>query len=271
MKVAVVGHVEWSDFAVVERVPHPGEIVEPERAWQQPAGGGAVAAVQAAELTGGCRFLTALGEDELGRRAARELEEMGLDLAVAWRPQPQRRAFVFLDGEGERTITVIGPRMSPLGSDPMPWSELADADAVYFTGGDVAALRHARRARRLVATVRAGSALSQSGVVLDALVMSAGDAGERYRAGEIDPPPRAVIRSRGAEGGTIELAGGETVDWDPAPRPGPWVDAHGAGDCFAGGLTVGLGRGLDLEGAVELAARCGAACVTRRGPYGLEP
>ena len=103
-------------------------------------------------------------------------------------------------------------------------------------------------------------------MTLDALVMSAGDAGERYRAGDIEPPPLAVIRSRGAEGGTIETAAGET-SWAAAPLPGPWVDAHGAGDSFAGGLTAGLGQGLPIADAVALAARCGAACVTGRGPY----
>jgi len=40
--------------------------------------------------------------------------------------------------------------------------------------------------------------------------------------------------------------------------PGPWVDAHGAGDSFAGGLTAGLGQGMSLDDAVALAARCGA-------------
>jgi ribokinase len=45
------------------------------------------------------------------------------------------------------------------------------------------------------------------------------------------------------------------------------VDAYGAGDSFAGGLTYALGSGLDVEAALELAARCGAANLTGRGPY----
>jgi ribokinase len=267
MTIAVVGHVEWTEFAPVERVPLAGEIVESEHAWQQPAGGGAVAAVQIAKLAGGCRFFTALGDDELGRRAAHELTEMGLDLEVAWRPRPQRRAFVFLDRAGERTITVFGERMAPLGADPLPWDELAGAGAVYFTGGDAGALRGARAADHVVATVRAGTVLSQAEVTVDALVMSAGDAGERYLAGDVEPPPAAVIRTRGAAGGTIETAQGDVRDWAAAPLPGPWVDAHGAGDSFAGGLAAGLGQGMSLDDAVALAARCGAACATGRGPY----
>ncbi len=118
----------------------------------------------------------------------------------------------------------------------------------------------------MVATVRVGPPLSRSGVTLDALVLSGGDAGERYLDGDIEPPPLAVVRTNGAEGGTITQAAGET-SWAAAPLPGPWVDAHGAGDSFAGGLTAGLGQGMSIEDAVGLAARCGAACATGRGPY----
>jgi ribokinase len=45
------------------------------------------------------------------------------------------------------------------------------------------------------------------------------------------------------------------------------VDAYGAGDSFAAGLTYGLADRRSPEDALELAARCGAACMTGRGPY----
>ena len=63
---------------------------------------------------------------------------------------------MFLDANGERTITVIGPRLVPLGTDQLPWDELADAPGVYVTGGDEDALRRARQAGHVVATVRVG-------------------------------------------------------------------------------------------------------------------
>jgi ribokinase len=44
-------------------------------------------------------------------------------------------------------------------------------------------------------------------------------------------------------------------------------DAYGAGDSFAAGLTYGLGAGWSVDKAVELAARCGAACLTGSGPF----
>jgi ribokinase len=267
MRVAVVGHVEWIEFARVTRVPAAGEIVHATEVWEEPGGGGAVAAVQLARLAGGCLFLTALGDDELGRRAKEALEELGVRVEASWRDEPQRRAFVYIDANGERTITVIGERLGPNGGDRLPWSELDGCDAVYFTAGDAGALRAARHARALVATVRAKPTLVGAGVPLDVLVASSSDEGERYAAGEIEPPPRFVAETAAADGGTLVAADGTSSAWTAAPLPGPRVDAYGAGDCFAAGLTFGLAEGLAPLEAADLGARCGAACVTGRGPY----
>jgi ribokinase len=267
LRVAVVGHVEWIELALVERMPRAGEIVHALDSREEPAGGGAVAAVQLARLAGGCLFLTALGDDDLGHRAERELEGMGVRVKAAWREEPQRRAFVHVDSSAERTITVIGDRMGPRGEDDLPWEDLEGADAVYFTAGDPAAVRRARAAGRLVSTVRAIEALAASGVELDVLVASANDAGERYAAGAIEPPPRLIARTDGAAGGSLEDVEGTSSRWTAAPLPGRPIDAYGAGDCFAAGLTYGLADGRSPSDALALGARCGAACVTGRGPY----
>jgi ribokinase len=267
MRLAVVGHVEWLDLVRVDHVPAPGDIVHAVESWQEPAGGGAVAAVQLARLSGDCVFLTALGDDDLGRRAKRELEALGVRVEAAWRPEPQRRAFVHVDESAERTITVIGERMGPRADDALPWEELEGIDGIYFTAGDAGAVRRARAARRLVGTVRALAALAAAGVQLDAVVSSANDAAERYSPGDIEPPPLLIARTDGAAGGSLTTAAGETGHWEAAPLPGPAVDTYGAGDCFAAGLTYGLAEGRTPADALALGARCGAACVTGRGPY----
>jgi ribokinase len=139
---------------------------------------------------------------------------------------------------------------------------------VYVTAGDPAALRAARRARVMVATPRVGSALAESGVELDALVHSSRDPGERYARGDLYPPPRLVVSTGGVTGGAYTAADGRSGTWRAAPLPGPLVDTYGAGDSFAAGLTFGLGAGLAVEDALELAAGCAAICVTGAGPYG---
>jgi ribokinase len=267
MQVAVVGHMEWCEFAKVPHVPAPGEIVHAERTFQEPGGGGAVAAVQLMKLAGSATLFTAFGDDEVGHRARERLEQLGLSIEGGFRPEPQRRAFVHVDDHGERTITVLGPRLGPHGGDELDWGRLDDTDAVYLTAGDVEAVRQARRARVLVATPRGLGTLSEAHVELDALVSSGRDPGELYREGDLDPVPKLVVRTLGAQGGEWETASGERGKWGPAALPGPVRDAYGAGDSFAAGLTYGLGAGLEIDKAVELAARCGAANMTGSGPY----
>ncbi len=267
MGAAVVGHVEWIEFGRVDHVPAPGEIVHVTDSWQEPAGGGAVAAVQLAKLAGHATLYTALGDDEAGHRSKRELEALGLRVEAVFRPEPQRRGFVHVDAAGERTITVIGERLGPVADDPLPWHELADADSVYFTAGDVGAVRAARAAGALVSTARGLETLREAGVQLDALVASARDPGERYEAGELEPAPRFVVLTAGRDGGEFTAFEGKHGHWQATPLPGPVSDMYGCGDSFAAGLTYGLGAGMAIEQALELAARCGAACATGRGPY----
>ena len=266
-RVAVVGHVEWVEFARVPHVPKAGEIVHSGEWWQEAGGGGAVAAVQLAKLAGGAEFFTALGDDDLGRRAQARLEELGVTVYPAWRPVPQRRGFVHLDGDGERTITILGDRIVPHGGDDLPWERLDEADAVYFTGGDVGALKHARRARKLVATPRAFDTLRSARINLDALVRSAHDPGEQQAEHELDPAPDYVVSTAGKEGGQWMGEDHTTGTWKAAELPGPKGDAYGAGDSFAAGLTYALGADMGIDDAVALASRAGAYKLAGRAVY----
>ena len=264
VRVAVVGDVEWVQFVGVERVAAAGAVVQANEAWEEPAGAGAVAAVQLARLAGSCTFFTALGDDELGRRSYEELARLGVRVEAAFRQQPQRRAVTFIDAEGERTITLIGEKLRPRRAEPLPWDELGDYDAAYFTGGDADALRAARAARVLVAYARELPTLKAAGVRLDVLLGSASDPGERY-AEELDPPPDLVVRTAGSAGGTYEPG----ASWAVAALPGPREDAYGAGDSFAAGLTFALAESRPVPEALAFAARCGAEALTRRGAHGL--
>ncbi len=267
MRTAVLGHVEWVDFVRVERLPESGAIVRALESWEEPAGGGAVAAAQLAKLAGACTLFTALGDDDRGRRVRQELPGMGVGVEAPTRSEPQRRAVTFVDAAGERTITVIGARLAAAASDPLPWTALAETDAVYVCAADAEAIRIARRARVLVATSRILSVLREAGVVVDALVGSASDPSESYREGDLDPAPLLVVRTEGGKGGELRAEGGPSRRYAPAPLPGPVVDAYGCGDSFAAGLAYALAEGRSAEAAVALAARCGAAALTGRGAF----
>jgi ribokinase len=264
VNLAVVGHLEWVEFARVEHMPRSGEIVHALETWEEAAGGGAVAAVQLANLNGSVRLFTSLGDDELGRRTRAQLEEQGVTVHATVSSEPTRRALTHIDGDGERTITVLGRKLLPQGDDAaLPWEELARCDAVFFVSGDLAALRAARRARVLVATARELPILRRGAEEVDVLVGSGEDPGERIEPGALDPPPRIVVTTAGALGGWIRPGG----PYRAAPLPGPVEDAYGCGDCFAAGITFALGDGRSVDEAVALGARCGAAVLTGRGPY----
>jgi ribokinase len=267
MRAAVVGHTEWIEFGHVERVPNAGDIVHATGAWEEPGGGGGAASVQLALLAGSCTFFTALGDDERAAWTRRELSRRGVRIEAVERDEPSRRAVVFVDANRERTITTLGRRLEPVASDSLPWNELEGIDAVYFTAGDVGALRHARGARVLVATSRVMALLAEADVRLDAVVGSGRDRSERFDPDALSTPPGLVVRTDSVRGGRFETADGRGGTYDAVPPPGPVIDTYGAGDCFAAGLTFALGAGMSVDDALDLAARCGAWSVTGRGPY----
>jgi ribokinase len=266
-KVAVVGHVEWVQFARVARVPSAGDVVHAHDPFEEPAGGGAVVAVQLSRLAGASQLLTALGDDEPGSRSRARLAELGVRVEAATRKTRTRSAVTLVDDARERTITTFGERLEPLGTDAQPqWAQLAQMDAVYFTAGDLDALRAARKARVLVANPRALDALGR-GISLDALVLSKSDAVERRAAERSESEAELVVITEGAQGGSYRTRAGTSGRWAAVPPPGEPVDSYGCGDSFAAGLTYGLGAGMSVPDALALAARCGAVCLTGRGPY----
>jgi ribokinase len=258
MRLAVIGHVEWVEFVRVDHVPAPGEIVHAEEVWSEAAGGGAVTAVQLAKLAGACDFYTAFGDDELGRACAAQLERQGVTLHVQWREEATRRAYTYLDARGERTITVLGDKLLPEG--PLPVS----ADALFFVSGDPESLRSGREGALFAgATARELATIRAAAIELDLLVGSGEDDGERYKPGDVEPPPGLVVTTAGPLGGWAQPGG----PFRAAPILGPVEDAYGCGDSFAAALTFALARGDGQDEALAFAAECGAAVLTGKGPY----
>ena len=266
LRLAVVGHVEWVEFLAVDQLPRPGAIGHALRTLQEPAGGGAVVAVQMARLLQQpVQFFTALGRDSVGDACLKRLEHLGLEVHVAWREAPTRRGVSLVDGDGDRAITVIGERLTPHLDDDLPWEALGKCDGVFVTAADPPLLKACRSAAVLAATPRVRlPVLQEAGVCLDALIGSGLDPGEQVEPEQLNPAPHTLIRTEGAAGG-LSVPGGR---YDAAPLPGPMVESYGCGDSFAAGVVSGLAARWSLAQAIALGAQCGAACATRFGPYG---
>ena len=267
LRVAVIGHVEWTRIARVERVPEAGDVAHSDLVWEGAAGGGAVAAVQLAKLTGRCAFFTALGDDAAGCKSRAELENQGVEVFAALREQPTREAVSLVDATGERTTITIGKRLQPCPDDPLPWEVFANCQAIYFAAGDPEVLRWARAGEKLVVTSRELLTAAAAAVPLDAMVGSARDPAERYNSALLSLPPSLLVSTDGETGGHYSLPGSPVYSYPPMQPPGPIVDSYGVGDSFAAALTFGLAAFADVRDALALAAQCGASSVAGLGPY----
>jgi ribokinase len=263
-RVAVVGHVEWATHAR-GAFPAGGEIRALEDAFDEPAGGGAIAAAQAVKLGADTVFFTALGADSAADAAHLMLSELGIAVRAAPRTEPQTRAISVTGASGERAIALIGAPLAPRADDRLGWDDLADMDAVYFTGRDPLTLVACRTASTLVVTARRWRVLAEAGIECDVLVASASDPDEEIPAGGLEVPPGAWAITDGARGGTWIEQHERPHTWNPVRPPGPALDSYGCGDAFAAGLTVGLAAGYPLAAAIALGARCGAHTITARG------
>ena len=61
-RIGVVGHVEWVLFGYADAVPRMGDILHLRDPFEEPAGGGAVAAITLARAGADVTFCTALAK-----------------------------------------------------------------------------------------------------------------------------------------------------------------------------------------------------------------
>ena len=241
----------------------------PAKSGAEAAGGGAVAAVQLARLAGSSTLFTAVGDDELGAKVVPELERRRGHRArcrtagaAAPRIHLHRRGGGEDDHRHRRASRPAPVRRPPVG-------ELAEADGVYFVSGDAGCREVRARGAACSSPRRARSpTLAEGRVELDALVRSRSDEGETLPPGRHRSTAARRRRDRRAARRDVHVRG-RSARALPGRRRARAAPGHlRSGDSFAAGLTFGLAEGLPMDDAVALAARSGAAALTRRGAHG---
>jgi ribokinase len=261
-RIAVIGHVEHVTLGRVDGVVSPGDVVHLVDPRFVAAGGGGIAFAQLCRSDAEIHFFTAVGCDEGGRAVATRIAgpRERIFVHAAERRTEHPRVVVVVDREGRRTIVVTGAPLQPAADDPLPWSILADCDAVYFTGRDPQSLVLARAARRLVVTARRSEALRAAAVAPDVVVGSVADPRENHPFASYDPAPGALVLTDGPR--PVRVVRGADVTLVDAPRtPERVVGDYGAGDSFAAALTFYLAHGLSVEHACLRAGPFGAAVL----------
>jgi len=265
LRFAVIGHIEWINFLKVSELPKPGIISHAEKSIEMPAGGGALIAKTLSELTNvQLHFFTSLGNDFYGNKCLEFFEKIGIKLHIAWRDEPTRKGFSLIDQEGERSITIIGKRLTPNINDNLEWSILNQMDGIFITAADKEIISKARNAKTLCSTPRIGIELiNKSKVLFDGLIGSNLDPDEFFALEDLHKRPRYVIKTEGEKGG-IYIPGGR---FEAISNKNPKIDSYGCGDSFAAGILYGLSANWSIEKALKLGTVLGRNCIEHFGPY----
>ena len=259
--VAVVGSINLDLVARVEKLPRAGETLTGAELEYVPGGKGANQAVAAARLGAQVRFVGAVGEDEFGTLAVRELRRAGVDLS---RTQVVRSrtgiALILVDDAGENQIVVVPGANHALdagrvdvGNPDALISQLeVEDDAIEAALGQTDAFF----------CLNAAPARAVTNAILERADLIVANSLELEALGSA-PMGALFALTLGAEGALLLEEGEEVAR--AAPPQVEAVDGTGAGDAFTACLVVSLLEGRDREDALRRACAAGAIAASRPG------
>ena len=273
--VVVVGSVNADLVVTVRQLPHAGETVTGGTFARHGGGKGANQAVAAARAGARVTFVGAVGADDLGDEALRELEAEGIDVSAVQRLDDVATgvAVIVVDEDGENQIAVASGANGAVSGEAV-----ATALAPLLTGDGVVLLGHEVPPEAVAAGAEAARAAGWQAILnpapareliddLEGVILTPNGNEARRLVGEPDLADAArALRARtnapvlitlGANGALLE---GEIV---PAP-PVDVVDTTGAGDAVNGALAARLAAGEPLREAVAFALA--AASLSTRCP-----
>jgi ribokinase len=297
-RVVVIGSSNTDMTVRLPSLPAPGQTILGSTFSTTPGGKGANQAVAARRAGAEVGFVTAVGNDDLGKQARALYQNEGIDVSHIKVADSVASgvALIFVGDDGENMIGVApgaNIKLDPGDIDGLPDS-LFRKDDVLLVSLEIPletaarALRRgadsgmctilnpapapevsAREIQELLSAVRIitpnrGEALALAGLVTDSgsepdLVAC----GSRLRA----MGSAAVVITLGSRG--CEVIASE--HWRvPAPRVEA-VDTVGAGDAFNGALAAALADGRDLRQAVDWAIAAAALAVTKPGAQSALP
>ena len=296
-RVVVVGSSNTDMTVRVPALPAAGQTVLGDTFAISPGGKGANQAVAARRAGAEVVFVTAIGDDDLGRGALELYRREGIDVGHVRKITEVASgvALIFVARDGENMIGVASganQRLEPSDIDRLPDSVFRPGD-VLLAGLEIpipTAIRAMRRGRSSGMTVilnpapapslseREVSALVSVADIItpnrvEAIMLAGIGGGQRP-----DPATcarrllglglKAVVITLGSDGCLVA----QDQEFHQVPSPHvEAVDTVGAGDAFNGALAVALAEGRPLTAAVAWAARAAAVAVTKPGAQAALP
>jgi ribokinase len=274
--VVVVGSINADLVVTVARLPRPGVTVTGGTFARHGGGKGANQAVAAARLGASVAMVGAVGADDLGAEALRQLAGEGIDVsAVARLDAPTGVAAIVVDEAGENQIAVASGANAELGG------EAVEAALARLLGGarGVVLLGHEVPEAAVLAGVRAARAAGWITVLnpaparplpddLDGVILTpnAGEARELGGTGDVEAAAGALAARTGAPVLVTLGAEGALLDGERLPVAAvEVVDTTGAGDTVNGALAAELAAGRPLRDAAAFALAAAALSTRAAG------
>jgi ribokinase len=281
------------------RLPSPGQTILGSTFATSPGGKGANQAVAARRAGAEVVFVTAVGNDDLGKNALELYQREGIDVrhVTVVEGTASGVALIFVDDGGENMIGVASGanlRLTPEDIDRLPAS-LFRAGDVLLAGLEIPVETATRALWRGVESkmlavlnpapvpslsqtdatrlLSAATVITPNRVEAMALagIVSDGSTEPDWRLCAdrlIAMGPVAVVITLGAQGCLVRAANGT---WSFAAPRVEAVDTVGAGDAFNGALAVALAEGRALLDAAAWANVAAALAVTQPGAQSALP
>lgn len=277
-----VGDVSFDLTMTVVRIPEPDEKLHATAVMESPGGVTANAAVACAMAGTAVHLVIGVGDDVVGRMLVDQLRAAVADLSSHIHAGSSCRVVVLLEPHGEKRLLLypgvsMYPRLAQI--EALSLNDVGWVHTAVYDHSAAALLIDRCRAGGLAWSLdlepstfpdgigRMRDIIAGAEVVFcnDRCMASIGDnAVERL----LDMGAATVVRTQGASGATLHLAG---MHSRIAAPPGPIVDTTGAGDCLAGWFIAERLRGAEPEQALSTAVAAATLSCARLGAQSSYP
>ena len=256
-QLAVLGSINLDLVASVDAAPRRGETVLGSDLQRQPGGKGANQAIAAARLGARVEMIGAVGDDNPGRELLAVLQDSGVDTSrVQVLHGASGVALIVVDSTGENSIVVCpgaGMRIDALSA-----GAALDSAVLAQLEVDMDVVEHVARQTTGPFFLNVSPVTDLSQGLRDRVDLFIVNEGEYEELAFLATAPRVALTLGAA--GAVLLRQGRVVARAKVPAERV-VNTVGAGDAFAGALTVALLESYSESDALEAACRVGAAAV----------